>query len=295
MLGLERLGRPLPQPPAALGQPQLQQQKLIEHQPATAGLQGRAVSGLVDALQCLSQREQRQPAAQLRRQGIRPALQGRQHPLQRPAQGVGAEALGERIDRHQPPDGLGAHRRPRPLQHLQQRIVESRPPGALLHQSAHRHGGPGGELPLLGLEPAGGGEATSGEEAAHPQPAGHVLEVEFQDRQVGVAGAGEGVAAAHGGHHRGGATGFQGADPHQVGVIEVVAGVVAHQIPHQQQPQSGEPGGSAGTDAAHLPQGRGGSRAVAGVVVAAEATAAGSARRRRGGATGSGGRNATRS
>ena len=79
--------------------------------------------------------------------------------------------------------------------------------------------------------------------------------MELENREIGVAGTAEGVATPHRGHHRGGPTGNQSADAHQVGVIEVVAGVMGDQIPHQQQPEAGQLGGGPRTDARHLGQG----------------------------------------
>ena len=189
-----------------------------------------------------------------------------QHGLNGPAEGVGAQALREAIDRHQTADQRGTDRRPGALQHLKQGIGKRRSVGTLLHEPAHRHRGSRRKLTLLGLQPAWATEATTGEEAADPQTTRAVLQMELENREIGVAGTTEGVATTHRGHHRGGPTGNQGADAHQVGVIQVVAGVMGDQIPHQQQPEAGQLGGGPRTDAGHLGQGCAGQQRATGAL-----------------------------
>ena len=79
--------------------------------------------------------------------------------------------------------------------------------------------------------------------------------MQLQNREVGIAGAGKGVAAAHRGHDRGGAPGLQASDPHQIGVVEVVAGVVVKEVARQQQAQLGQPAGRLGADPGNLGEG----------------------------------------
>ena len=251
----ERGRRPAPQPLAPQAQGQLQQQELVEHQAMAPALERLAVGGLVDARQGLAPRRQPQPGDQWSRQRVGPVTDPRQQGLHRLTQPVGGEALGEGVDRHQPADLLGAHHRPGRVEHLDQGIAEAGAVGALLHQAAHHHRGAEGKLALLGLQPARGGEPAAGEEAADPQASGDVLQMQFQDRELGIARTGEGVAAAHRGHDRGGAARLQGGDAHAVGVVEVVAGEVMQQIPHHQQAQSRQPGGGAGADAGNGGQG----------------------------------------
>ena len=178
-----------------------------------------------------------------------------QHRLYRLAKGLGAEALRESIDRHQAADQGGANRRPRTLQHLEQGVGKGRTVGTLFHQPTHGHRGAWRELALLALQPARAAEATACKEAADPQPTGDVLQMELENREVWVAGTTEGVTPPHRGHHRGRATGHQGGDANQVGVIEVVAGVMGDQIPHHEQAEAGQLGGGARTDAGHLGEG----------------------------------------
>ena len=91
-------------------------------------------------------------------------------------------------------------------------------------------------------------------ESAHPDPAGDILEMKFEDGQVGVAAAGEGVASADGRHDRGRPSGFQGLDAHQMGIVEILPWVMGQQVPHQEQPQCRQSGGRARSDASHLPK-----------------------------------------
>ena len=59
----------------------------------------------------------------------------------------------------------------------------------------------------------------------------------------------------HRGHHRCRATRHQGGDADQVGVIEVVAGVMGDQIPDHEKAEAGQLGRGARTDAGHLGEG----------------------------------------
>ena len=63
------------------------------------------------------------------------------------------------------------------------------------------------------------------------------------------------MAAAHRGHDRGGASRLQSTDAHQIGVVEVVAGVVVQQIAHHEQPELGQAGGGLRAHPAHLAEG----------------------------------------
>ena len=227
---------------SALGQAQLQQQELIEHQAAAARLQLLLIGRSMDSAQGLGAGDQALAAAQGLGQGIRPVAHQRQDRFHHLAQAVGTEAICQPIHGQQPADGLGAHRSLGGLQHLHQGILEGWSIGRLLHQTTHRHGGPGGELALLGFEPAWAGEALAGKKPAHPNLPGAIHQMQFENGEIGVARAGEGVAAAHGGHDRGGAPRLQTTDPHEVGVVEVVARVVVHKVAHQQQPQLGQAG-----------------------------------------------------
>ena len=210
----------------------------------------------MDALTGLGQGREAKAAIEGFRQRIAPALHRRQQRLDRPPQPVGPQPLGECVHRHQPADQLGADRGTRRLQQLDQGIPQRGAVGAVAHQTADGHGGPRRILALLGLQPAGAGAAAAGQEAGDPQPTGAVLQLQLQDRQLGVARAGEGMATAHRGHHGGGAAGLQRRDAHQVGVVEIVAGVVGDQITGQQEPQTGQLGGRARPDAGHLGQRR---------------------------------------
>lgn len=258
--GLQGGGRALTMLQATLGQSQLQQQKLVEHQATAAGLQIRLVRRLVDPPQGLLPAQQPELLAQRLRHGIAPLLQMGQHRLHGAAQGFGTQSLREPIDRHQPADHRGANRSARTLQHLDQGFGKGGPVGTLLHQSADRDGGAGGKLALLDLQPGRAAEAPSSKEAAHPQAAGAVLQLKLKNRQVGVTAAAEGMAAPHRGHHRGGLAGNQGSDSHKIRVIEIVAGVMGDQISHQQQAKSCQLAGGSRTDTGHLGQGVAGSR-----------------------------------
>ena len=63
------------------------------------------------------------------------------------------------------------------------------------------------------------------------------------------------MAAAHRGHDRGGASRLQSVDAHQIGVVEVVAGVVVQQIAHHEQAELGQAGGGLRAHPAHLAEG----------------------------------------
>ena len=105
---------------------------------------------------------------------------------------------------------------------------------------------------LLLMQPARRGEALTRHELADPQPAAGVLQLQFQDRQVGVFGAGEGVHPAHRGNHRGGFTWHQGLDPYQARVIDVIAWVIADQILETKQAQLRQATGELGANSLEL-------------------------------------------
>jgi hypothetical protein len=64
------------------------------------------------------------------------------------------------------------------------------------------------------------------------------------------------MAAPHRGHNRRRAARFQASDAHQIGVVEIVARVVVHQIAHHKQAQLGQAASGLRPDTADLGQGR---------------------------------------
>ena len=141
------------------------------------------------------------------------------------------------------------------LQHFNQGILKGRAVGGGFHQATHRHRGTGRILALLGFEPRWAAEAFAGEKPADPDLACDINQLQLEDRKIGIAGAGKGVRTPHGGHNRGRAARLQGADTHQVGVVEVIARVVMHQIAQHKQPQLGQPGRRFGPHPLDLRQG----------------------------------------
>ena len=129
------------------------------------------------------------------------------------------------------------------VEHLHQGVLEGRPIGGFLHKTADSHGGARREVGLLPLQPARRSKALACKEATHPDLAGDVGQVQFENREVGIAGAGEGVAAPNRGHDRGSAARLKPANAHQIGVIEVIPRVVVHQIAQYEQPQLRQSGG----------------------------------------------------
>ena len=196
--------------------------------------------GLVDAAAGPGQGKQIEFAEQGWIQGIPPTLTVGQNVAQEPGDPLLAQPLAQGIDGHDPANPLRADGGRGTVQHFDQGIAEGRAIGGLLHQTADRHTGPHGVLVLLEPERTGGGEASTRQEARHPQASGAVVQLELEDRQVGVARADEGMAAAHPRHDCGGVAGHQIDDAHEAGVVEVVAGVVLHQIPHHQKAEAGQ-------------------------------------------------------
>ena len=239
-----------PQPP--LSESELQQQELIKHQALPTGLQVFAVPRLVDAQARLRQREQPIALPQGFREGIGPVAHARQQRLNRPPQPLGREPFGEAVDGHQPADLLGADWGSRGVEHLDQRILEAGAVGAVAHKAADGHTAAAGKLALLGLEPAGVGEAPTQQKPADTHAARKVLQLQLQDRQVGIARAGEGVAAPHRRHHRGGAAGLERRDPHEMGVVEIVARIVLQKVAADQQTQTRQQGRGAWPDTLQL-------------------------------------------
>jgi hypothetical protein len=130
-------------------QGELQQQEFIEHQTAATGLQMLLALRLVDAVAGVGKGQQLELAAQGGLQGIAPALDVGQNRAQHRGDPLLAQALTERVDRNDPADALGAHRRRGTLQHLDQRIPKGRAIGRLPHQTADRHVGAHRVLVLL--------------------------------------------------------------------------------------------------------------------------------------------------
>jgi hypothetical protein len=62
------------------------------------------------------------------------------------------------------------------------------------------------------------------------------------------------MTSPHRGDDRGGAAGLESADAHEIGVVEIVARVVVHQIAHHQQPQRRQARGRTGPHARDLGQ-----------------------------------------
>ena len=133
--------RPLAQLAAPLGQAQLQQQKLIKHQAATACLQLLLAAGPMDLGERLRAAHQLLAAAQGLRQGIGPAIHQGNHGFHHLAQPVCTQSFSEAVNRQEPADRFGAHRRLGRLQHLHQRILKRRPIGGFLDQATDRNGG----------------------------------------------------------------------------------------------------------------------------------------------------------
>jgi hypothetical protein len=154
---------------------ELQEQKFIKHQAATAGLQVLLALGLVDAAAGAGQGKQIEFAEQGWVQGIPPALAVGQNAAQEPGDPLLTQALAEGVHGHDPADPLRAHGRRGSIQHLDQGIAEGRAIGGLLHQTTDRHAGAHRVLVLLEPECAGGGEASARQEARHPQAAGAVV------------------------------------------------------------------------------------------------------------------------
>ena len=123
------------------------------------------------------------------------------------------------------------------VEHLHQGVLEGRAVGGFLHKPADSHGGARRKVGLLPLQPARRCKALARKKPTHPDLAGDVGQVQFENREVGIAGAGEGIAAPNRGHDRGGTAGLKPADADQIGVIEVITGVVVHQIAQHKQPQ----------------------------------------------------------
>ena len=240
---------------SALQQAQLQQQKLIEHQPATGERQGVPIAGAMDLPEGFPQGRQSLPLQECWRQRIAPATGCLQQGPDQAAQPIGGKALREAVHRQQATDLLALDRGAGTAQHLHQRVLEHGAVGGLFDQPTHRHRGTSGVLPLLGLQPAGGAEAPAGEKLRHPQPAGEIGELQLKNREVRIARAREAVAAANRGHDRGRGAGLQSSDAHQIGVVEIIARVVADKVLRQPQIQCREARSGLGPDAAHLPQG----------------------------------------
>ena len=207
-----------------------------------ARLQLLLIAGLVDLQQGLGPGNEVLSMAKRLGQGITPADHLGQHRGQGLAQPLGSQALREPIHRNQAANALGANLGMGMVEHLHQGVLEGRAVGGFLHQPADSHGGARWEVGLLPLQPARRCKALARKKPTHPDLAGDVGQVQFENREVGIAGAGEGVAAPDRGHDRGGAPWFKPADAHQIGVVEVIPGVVVHQIAQHKQPQLGQSG-----------------------------------------------------
>ena len=250
--GWRRVGGELAAP---LQQAELQHQKFIKHQPPPGRPQALLVVWLVDLHQGRGQIEELLLLEQRARQGVAPGPHRPEQGLDRLANPISREPLREPVHGQEPADLAALQGRIRALQHLHQGVLEAGAVGGFLHQATHRHRAAGRELALLGFQPARRTEAFASKKPRHPQAAGWILQLQFQDREVGIAGAGEAAAAPHRGHDRGRGARLQGGDAHQVGVVEVVARVIADQVAGDEQAQGGQFFGTLGANAADLAQG----------------------------------------
>ena len=119
-------------------------------------------------------------------------------------------------------------------------------------QATGRNRGARGIQTLLLMQPARGGETLARHELADAQPAAGVLQLQFQNRQVGIFGAGEGMHPPHRGNDRGGFPWNQGLDPHQARIVDVIARVVANQILQGEQTQLRQPTRQLGANSLEL-------------------------------------------
>jgi hypothetical protein len=222
-------------------QGQLQQQEFVEHQSGPGRLQLGLIFRPVNLTQGNGTIHQPKCIPQTLGQGVRPGRHGRQHARNGLTKLIGRQPLGEGINRGKSANAIRSHRTGGSLQHFNQGITETGAAGSILDEAADGHRGPGGIQPLLGVQPTRRGIAPSSKKTRDPQPTSAVLDVEFVDGKIRILRAAEGMAATHAGHNRGGAPAFQSTDPHQIRVIQVIAGIVANQIPHQQQPQTRQP------------------------------------------------------
>jgi len=140
----------------------------------------------------------------------------------------------------------------RAFQHLQEGIVQADAKTIFFHQATGSNRGARGIQALLLMQPARGGETLPRHELADAQPAAGVLQLQFQDRQVGIFGASEGMHPPHRGNHRGGFPWNQGLDPHEARIVDVIARVVADQILQTKQTQLRQPTGELGANALEL-------------------------------------------
>ena len=166
-----------------------------------------------------------------------------QHSGQGLAQPLGPQALRKPIHGNQPTNALGANLGMGMVEHLHQGVLERRAVGGFLHKPADSHRGTGRKVGLLPLQPARRRKALAGKEATHPDLAGDVGQVQFENREVGIARTGKGIAAPNRGHDCGGAAGLKSVDAHQIGVIEVIPRVVVHQVAQYKQTQLRQSGG----------------------------------------------------
>ena len=240
-LEIQVRARPGAQRLASAQQTELQEQKLIEHQPAPSPIEALAVLGRMQGLQGL--RQCRQLELPLHRGGerIRPRCREGQDLIDQAAEPIRANPFGEGIHREKPADAGGFDRRRGAVQHLDQRILKGDAVGAVFHQTTDGHGGTNGVETLLAFEVSRRTEAFARQETAHLQATGRVLQLELNDGEVGVPWADESVATANRGDDRGCFPRHQRLNAAHRGVIDMITGVIAEQVADQKQADRSQP------------------------------------------------------
>ena len=95
-------------------------------------------------------------------------------------------------------------------------------------------------------------EPLPSKKTGHLDPTGRVLQLQLNDRKVGIAGTGETMATTHRGHDRRCFAWDKGIDPPQRRIVDVVPWVVLNQIANQKQAEGGQAFGKLRADAPHL-------------------------------------------
>ena len=188
---------------ASAQQTELQQQKLIEHQPAASLIKAFAILGCMQGLQGIRQCWQLELPLQQGRKRIRPRCRQGQNLIDQAAETVRSDSFGEGIHREKPTDAGGFDRGRGAVQHLDQWILKGDAIGPIFHQTTHSHSGTNGVKALLAFEVGRRTEAFPRQEAAHLQAPGRILQLELDDGEVGVPRADESVAPANRGDDRG--------------------------------------------------------------------------------------------
>ena len=212
---------------ASAQQAELQEQKLIEHQPAASLIEALAILGRMQGLQGIRQRRQMELPLQRGGERIRPGCREGQDLIDQAAETISSDPFGEGIHREKSPDAGGFDRRRGAVQHLDQWILKGDAVGAVFHQTTNGHGGTNGVEALLAFEVGRRTEAFARQETAYLQATRRILQLELDDGEVGVPRADKSVATTNRGNDRGCFPRHQRLNAAHRGVIDMIAGVIA--------------------------------------------------------------------